>query len=264
MQIWTNKCDRRYDSLWAALIQKEFHQLPSNIRFLSWNYDFQMEISYKEYLPSTVKYLSNTRGYLNVITNNFDRNELVSKDRFAIYKLNGNANIYSDYSQPPFNQLEESYFFESFEDGWTEKSINSIIEAYTKLKTGVRLRPTLSFAWEHVFESTSLETSFIRVIEDDISDAEILVIIGYSFPYFNRTVDRELFRSMKSLRKIYIQDINPSNVKSSLKSIIPNLTNLLEIQNLEIEEISDCERQFFYLMNCNKYGIKVLYNFITR
>jgi len=39
-----------------------------------------------------------------------------------------------------------------------------------------------------------------------VSDTEILVVIGYSFPNFNREVDQLLFDAMKKrLRKVYIQ-----------------------------------------------------------
>ena len=54
-----------------------------------------------------------------------------------------------------------------------------------------------------------------------ISDARILVIIGYTFPFFNREIDREIFSNMPNLEKIYVQDPNADKVKVSLKSILP-------------------------------------------
>jgi len=64
----------------------------------------------------------------------------------------------------------------------------------------------LTFAWEsqkHQRFSTSLELS--KAI---IKGSEILVIIGYSFPFFNREIDREVINTLiqTGLRKIYYQD----------------------------------------------------------
>jgi hypothetical protein len=38
-------------------------------------------------------------------------------------------------------------------------------------------------------------------------DTEQVVVIGYSFPFFNRQTDREIFGSMANLTKIYVQDM---------------------------------------------------------
>jgi len=46
-----------------------------------------------------------------------------------------------------------------------------------------------------------------------------LVIIGYSFPFFNREVDRTLFDSMINLKKIYYQDINAIKLIDRLQAV---------------------------------------------
>ena len=49
----------------------------------------------------------------------------------------------------------------------------------------------LTFAWEsqnHQRFSNSLELS-----KEIIKGSEILVVIGYSFPFFNREIDKEIF-----------------------------------------------------------------------
>ncbi|PSR03910.1 MAG: hypothetical protein BRD50_04955 [Bacteroidetes bacterium SW_11_45_7] len=46
-----------------------------------------------------------------------------------------------------------------------------------------------------------------------VRNNEILILIGYSFPFFNRKVDREIFNELKSsgvFKKIYFQDLNNS------------------------------------------------------
>ena len=63
------------------------------------------------------------------------------------------------------------------------------------------------------------------------SDTTILVIIGYSFPYFNRKTDAQIFNKLKEsgkLKKIYFQ--NPYLDGSFLK-------NQFDLGNIDVEHI---------------------------
>lgn len=53
-----------------------------------------------------------------------------------------------------------------------------------------------------------------------VKDAKTLVVIGYSFPYVNRAVDRKLAQSMEALRNVYIQDMAASDVKQSFETLL--------------------------------------------
>ena len=55
------------------------------------------------------------------------------------------------------------------------------------------------FAWEDE------AVSRIKSVLESYNDATILVIIGYSFPYFNKRIDAKILASMPNLRTIYIQ-----------------------------------------------------------
>ena len=65
------------------------------------------------------------------------------------------------------------------------------------------------------------------------------VVIGYSFPYFNREIDRAIFAEMPNLKTIYIQDPSPDAVEPSLRAILP------EGSNVKIQHQKDCTQ--FYL-----------------
>ena len=52
----------------------------------------------------------------------------------------------------------------------------------------------------------------IKKYATSIEDADILVVIGYTFPFFNREIDRMIFSQMECLQKIYIQDPNANNI----------------------------------------------------
>ena len=78
----------------------------------------------------------------------------------------------------------------------------------TKSKNAIR------FAWENA----DISKRAIKLAKDKISQSEIVVIIGYSFPYFNRNVDREIFSGFvpNPNRKVYIQS-PASTIESTIK-----------------------------------------------
>jgi hypothetical protein len=56
-------------------------------------------------------------------------------------------------------------------------------------------------------------------VKEETKDAEVLVVIGYSFPYFNRSVDRELISNMKDLRRVHFQSPEAKRLIERFKSI---------------------------------------------
>jgi hypothetical protein len=62
-----------------------------------------------------------------------------------------------------------------------------------------------------------------------IRKASILTVIGYSFPDFNRFLDKEIF-SEENLNKIYIQDPDAENIVQKLAGVNRNLEGKAEIQ----------------------------------
>ena len=82
-------------------------------------------------------------------------------------------------------------------------------------------------------------------IKNCISDVDILVVIGYTFPFFNRAVDRAFIRAIKNLKKIYIQDPNADKVIQSIDAVLaPHQKSPLG-GNIPIVPITDCSQ--FYL-----------------
>lgn len=79
--------------------------------------------------------------------------------------------------------------------------MNLINNAYSDLHQRILdVKKTLTFAWEDAFKT--METASKQVL-----GTEVLIIIGYSFPFLNREVDRLIFDKMQdSLTKIYFQD----------------------------------------------------------
>ena len=74
-------------------------------------------------------------------------------------------------------------------------------------------KSNISFAWEK-------DDQFINSVIPLVKDAKTLVVIGYSFPYVNRPVDRKLVQSMDALRNVYIQDMVASDVQQSFETLL--------------------------------------------
>jgi len=52
-----------------------------------------------------------------------------------------------------------------------------------------------------------------------LKQTKTLVVIGYSFPYFNRKIDRYIIECMPFLEKIYFQAPDASNLKERFSAI---------------------------------------------
>ena len=230
------KCDSRYDTLWASLAGKHSFDLPKNVRILSWNYDLQFELSFAEY--ESKKSLGEIQNILGVVEKTNDKRIDEVINQFGIYKLNGTANTIKDFDGPFVNDV---YILDDFKDGLTAEKLNNLLKSCKGLKdseTATQKKvPSLSFAWEEVSYKSTFQKTLLELIKDEIFVTEILVVIGYSFPFFNRDIDRELIRSMK-LKKIYIQDPHPDQVISSFRSIIGDMPN-------DIIEPVGISKQFF-------------------
>ena len=182
--------DKRALAFLTTITQQQ--KLPNNIKILSWNYDRQIETAAKKLRPV------NLSGYntVHVFTcwpncqDGFDSKELP----FLLH-LNGVAGY--DYSERSFAEKNNNVYNYKSPD----------------------LTPLLSFAWEE--ESNDSKRTFheqrLPFAKKIAAETEILVIIGYSFPFFNRKIDDEIFKAMnKTLTKIYFQD--PISDGSQLKT----------------------------------------------
>lgn len=105
------------------------------------------------------------------------------------------------------------------------------------MSMGFQFRTHLSFAWEDSANKANMNDS----IKEATKDTEQVVVIGYSFPFFNRSTDRQIFNEMPNLKKVYIQDINPSAVSQSIQAVLP--TN----RSIDVVSVSSCTQ--FYLPN---------------
>jgi hypothetical protein len=140
-------------------------------------------------------------------------------DNFEITKLYGTSAVLEREST-----MEVKNIFENFSD----QSPTSLKAKFEQFYGNPKIYPLVNFAWE-----SSHIQDYLAKAEEIAKLTSILVVIGYSFPFFNREIDRRIIRSMTNLTKVYIQDINPESIIERLSSIITESKNIIPIEDVE-------------------------------
>ncbi len=201
-----HKPNKRYDFFFASVMERLF-KFPDDIRILSWNYDTQFEIAFSEFSEN-----DNIRDNQNVLNVHVKNNQIEASERetFGIYKLNGSTELFSMYSINPTRY----YFNKVAHREFNTDTLEDLIHNYAAIKFSNTIIPGFSFAWE-----SSNHNSFFDNVLEDTKDCEVMVVIGYSFPFFNREIDQEIIMNMQNLKKVYFQDPEVEVVMRRFKSI---------------------------------------------
>lgn len=221
-----NKIDYRYDTLLATILNDD-GKLPTNVKFLSWNYDIQMELAYLQYVID--EDLNNVKGHY-LIT--YEKLVQSNKNNPKLLKLNGTAGIVEKSRNLP------RYFDDKFTS--LSQSLYKMLDEYGLL-TNQKVSNLLSYSWEN----PENKDSYNEILKS-YYDTHILVVIGYSFPFFNRNIDKIILQAMidGNLQKIYIQDMdNADNIKQRIIAVVG--ADVLNKRGISIIPISDCEN--FYI-----------------
>lgn len=214
-----HKPDSRYDTFYASVLNSDL-EIPSNINIISWNYDSQFEIAYKEYGANKTL----------PIFSKFDNQKTTPQ---KIFKVNGTAlfnnisNITTLRDEMP--QLEKDFHGREI---LSNQGVVYIVDLYKKAFQPMGSKNTLlSFAFDDGDNSEMFDQ-----IDNIIHRTDALVIIGYTFPFFNREVDRRILHYLNANAKIYIQDINTEYVRQSLEAVLSKeqrRTEIIEIKRTE-------------------------------
>lgn len=205
-----NLPDSRYDDfIYHSMLDRDYI-LDDRMRILNWNYDVQLLISLRKFLPNkkTNNY-SQLKWYTNLLDAKKDAYDGANRPVPQIVMLNGIANFEDGIDITKYNSFSDDLLLE-------------ILLRYSHgIKVGFKQPQTsLSFAWD------SFETGFgstKKILHSMVHDAEYVVVVGYSFPKCNREIDRLAFAQMPYLKKVYIQDPNSGAVKESISSLLSSM-----------------------------------------
>jgi len=233
--------DKRYGSFIASISRKRYpiaisggeqmnnnsnFELNNNIKILSWNYDMQFELALKLLDKKKIESIkSQCQIFPNKYTINEAYNNPLKSEYFAMVKLNGDANWYLN-SKP--HLIGDWTILDALKDSTDEEELlKDFMEKFKESDFEQDLRninltsPFLSFnfAWENdanFKEKYHGHPINLQIAQSIAVETEILVVIGYSFPIFNREIDKLIINDMRKLKKIYIQDKEPNKIKSTM------------------------------------------------
>ncbi len=190
-----NHIDIRYDHFLASIIPDSQKQFPDNVKVLTWNYDQQFELAYKPYQGSS--------GFgLNILSKGLTKQIDNPLSGFGIIKLNGVATCLNTKEKKIVKALATN-------------PMERVFEVMDDVLSGKNIESGISFAWE------TAGGEIIERAKEAISETDILIVIGYSFPFFNRKIDGELLRIL-DLTKVYIQDYSSQAVKERFLALYGN------------------------------------------
>ncbi|HBS04049.1 MAG TPA: hypothetical protein DEA96_03720 [Leptospiraceae bacterium] len=200
-----NRVDLRYYQWISALATRDSRTgkvwFPQEVKILSWNYDIQLEMAIGEILgPAAGKSLfCSQAGIPNPIPPG------PGIPDFPVYhKINGSSgHLLSLQREPAAFQIIS-------EGGGHVDAVSNLMESL--LANGRSGQSRIRFAWSRP-EALDLQR---------FGDTEILVVIGYSFPSFNRQIDGEILTSMQELERVVIQDLTPGPKASIVRELLRN------------------------------------------
>ena len=168
-----NPIDKRYDSFFASILTRKpagIPLLPEAVNIVTWNFDTQLEKSYKEFCENFAFVHEGITTARNII------------------RLNGVCGLPHRIET---RDLCHTDFSKSF--------FESVLKLFKDhMDSAIGCGPGISFAWE--------KDDSVAKITEMIKETTTLIIVGYSLPYFNRGIDRALFEIMApTLEKIFIQ-----------------------------------------------------------
>lgn len=180
---------------------------PKQVKLISWNYDSQIIRAIEKARSSSINnsFLRNFKNFP------FSMDSTIDKIDLSCIHLNGIAgysyNQKTNKNENKLNDIPSPFVFDSIANETVEEQlkIKRIFEIFSSPNENL----LISYAWEkQVSSNRDYEYSEQRIeyAKALARGADILVVIGYSFPFFNREIDSEIFKEMPTLKKIYFQD----------------------------------------------------------
>ncbi|MFC7356479.1 hypothetical protein ACFQO1_02165 [Jejudonia soesokkakensis] len=231
-----SRLDNRYLSLLSILLEKEnisYPKLSDDINFFSWNYDLQLETAFSKFCCKPINNLIELNSiipYSNLLKNDINENQ-------SIFHLNGHRGIF---------KFDKDYV-ETVQHNNLKNWRSYLGQLKSNLEVSRRFNNDFSNSINYSWEMKKTQRDLLKA---KFGDTDVLIIIGYSFPAFNRALDSELFGSL-NLNNLEVVFQSPSANKSIIKTLNPNIKeNNIKILN-SVEDLSS-----FYIPSSFLYNYK--------
>jgi len=218
VEQYRNGLDRRYESFLASVMnrsaQESWPSITDRISLLTWNYDQQIAIALARFCK--VDRLFELQRHYGI--RSLSTLGETAKRKFRVLHLNGIAGY--NHQRDDYSCLSTLTSSKMTAALWTEwLRLFSLTYMADKFSGGPKM--LLEYAWESLDEYSDIPWDDVL---GPLSGIKTLVVVGYSFPFFNREVDRKVIRSMP-LQKVYIQTHKDSvnDALETFKSIRPDM-----------------------------------------
>lgn len=177
--------DPRYMG-WLAVLLSDGLRLNPRVKVISWNYDFQVELALARYCQAGATDQMHERFKIHPSAQDVE----INGTDFFLTHLNGIAGQERRKSgiHPWYRGLSGIY------PNW----VTGLFKMYSDegdggetMRNGFVER--LTFAWEE----KEVATTAIELAVQALHIADVLVVVGYSFPPFNRLIDKQLLKAFE-------------------------------------------------------------------
>lgn len=224
--------DPRYDALIAGLLKPNegVFDFYCKINFITWNYDLN--------LINSIRNFSRTQE-LSLDTfikkTNTSENEFTFENNTNLFHLNGYAYF------PSVKQIKEEN-----EQNLMVMIKELVIKYFNKDENLIEYAMKINFSWETTNSKNTFSAEILQRASKSIQKSKYIIIIGYSFPLYNRPIDRLLLSPGNlSEKQIIIQNPDAENQSKELIDLF-ELDHLLKLRGgkTKIIPITNCNSFF--------------------
>lgn len=142
---------------------------------------------------------------------------ILTQAAFFIYKINGSATFRTPSGQPWTNSTN-----------WQLETIEDVLTAFaqSELNSDQGARNHVSFSWDVQDQNNKIRSKVLTALQQ----TRTLVVIGYSFPFFNRAVDKQTLAAMSNLKHIVLQEPDNETASSILERIAQRLSDRAQVR----------------------------------
>lgn len=208
--------DVRYDALIASLLLPiEGLKFMADVSIVTWNYDLCLVNSIANFYgdPAFGMYFEGMK-----------KSNSCSFDQLSVMNMNGSiyTNRIKNTGQLDYEKIKEFITLMSQSYG---QNFGELYEA----------SELISFAWEQK------NSNLVDQVIERIKESDYIVVIGYTFPIYNRLIDSRIFTtdSLKH-KKVVIQDPLASKILENFKFNFKLSEDEIEVYRIELMPVEDC------------------------
>jgi hypothetical protein len=217
--------DYRYLSLFSTFLNPSDNspKIPSNVSFLTWNYDHQIERTLKLLDEKTLATLQKKHGIIpHTAVDDKEWDELRCNEEYSekkVLKINGTAGFIPSTLWGGFDVTQDKLCKRTW-----RRFLNLI---YGYRETGV-IAQKIMLAWDTQYKVVNY---IRREAAKVMKESDIVVVIGYSFPDFNRHIDNAIFTEFNG--KLIIQSPSAEKMKRKFKGVKPSTSAIETITDVD-------------------------------